>query len=408
MVGHDDTVTRHRKQRTALRRGFTVFLALTLAVAGTLVAAAELRIVGDAIEQRTLAAFYEAPDGALDGAAGSLVRSEPLLGVPVGARAWRIMYRTTDLHGEPVLATGVVVTPLDPAPAGGRTVLAWGHPTTGTAPECAPSRSLDPFIGIEGMRIMLDRGYTVVATDYVGMGTDGPDSYLVGDTAAHAVLDAVRAARHLPSAHASSSVVMWGHSQGGQAVVFAAERAPEYAPELTVTGVAVAAPAADLTTLLGDHLDDVSGVTIGSYAFSAYAQVYAERGADLDTVLTPAAQALLPEMNRLCLLTHISELHEIAAPVIGTFAVANPRDVEPWATLLTENSAGGATFDAPLFVAQGLSDRLVLPAATEAFVAAEQALGMDVSFHTLKAADHGTIAYLALPALVDWLDAHAL
>ncbi|MBZ6371580.1 MAG: hypothetical protein LBE44_06720 [Microbacterium hominis] len=32
------------------------------------------------------------------------------------------------------------------------------------------------------MRLMLDRGYTIVATDYVGMGTDGPDSYLVGDT----------------------------------------------------------------------------------------------------------------------------------------------------------------------------------------------------------------------------------
>ena len=32
---------------------------------------------------------------------------------------------------------------------------------------------------------MLDRGYTIAATDYVGMGTDGPDSYLVGDTGGH-------------------------------------------------------------------------------------------------------------------------------------------------------------------------------------------------------------------------------
>jgi alpha-beta hydrolase superfamily lysophospholipase len=94
-------------------------------------------------------------------------------------------------------------------------------------------------------------------------------------------------------------VVLWGHSQGGQAVLFAAERSAEYAPELQVLGVAVAAPAADLNTLLTDHINDISGVTIGSYAFEAYSQVYAGRGATLEGILTPAARQLLPEMNEL-------------------------------------------------------------------------------------------------------------
>jgi pimeloyl-ACP methyl ester carboxylesterase len=159
-----------------------------------------------------------------------------------------------------------------PAWAAGRTVLSWGHPTTGTAADCAPSRGFDPYALIEGMRLLLDRGYTIAATDYVGMGTDGPDSYLVGDTGGNAVLDAVRAARTSPAAHASTDVVLWGHSQGGQAVLFAAQRAPQYAPELDIEAVAVAAPAADLTALLSDHIDDISGVTIGSYTFAAYAR----------------------------------------------------------------------------------------------------------------------------------------
>ncbi|MGQ2915882.1 hypothetical protein [Microbacterium aurantiacum] len=89
------------------------------------------------------------------------------------------MYRSTDLNGDPVVSTGVVVVPLGPPPAEGRTVVSWGHPTTGSASECAPSLGLDPYIGIEGMRVLLDRGYTVVATDYTGMGTAGPDSYLI-------------------------------------------------------------------------------------------------------------------------------------------------------------------------------------------------------------------------------------
>ncbi|ODT41897.1 MAG: lipase [Microbacterium sp. SCN 70-200] len=379
-----------------------------MAVIGGFVAVGEARLIGDAIEQRNLAAFYEQPADALDGDAGTLVRSEELVGVPFDARAWRVMYRTTDVHGDIVVSTGIVVTPLGPAPAGGRTVLSWGHPTTGAAVDCAPSRSFDPYELIEGMRLLLDRGYTIVATDYVGMGTDGPDSYLVGDTGGNAVLDAVRAAQHIRAAHASDDVVLWGHSQGGQAVLFAAQRAPQYAPELHVTGVAVAAPAADLTTLLSDHIDDISGVTIGSYAFAAYADVYADRGATIEGILTPAAQQILPEMNELCLLASMDKLHEIAQPVVGKFVTADPGTVQPWATLLAENSAGGASFDAPLFVAQGLDDTLVLPAATEAFAAHERSLGIDVSFHGIRGADHGTIAYFALPALMSWLDAHGL
>lgn len=396
-------VRRPRHHRLALG-----IVAGLLAVVGVVVAVAALRIAGDIAEQNDLAAFYEQPADALDGDPGTIVRSEALLGVPFDARAWRIMYRTTDLNGQSVVATGIIVTPLGPAPADGRTVLAWGHPTTGTAPECAPSRALDPYELIEGMRLLLDRGYTITATDYVGMGTAGPDSYLVGATGGNAILDAVRAAQQLPGAEASDRVVLWGHSQGGQAVVFAAQRAPEYAPELSVEGVAVAAPAADLTTLLSDHIDDISGVTIGSYAFAAYSEVYANRGATLESILTPGAQQILPEMNALCLLADMGTLHDIAQPVVGHFATADPGTVQPWKELLAENSAGGAAFDAPLFVAQGLSDTLVIPSATVDFVAHERSLGIDVDFHQIRDATHSTIAYFALPALMGWLDHHGL
>ena len=401
--------TPRRALRRARHRGIRIaFFAALLAVVAGFVATAEARLAGDALERADIAAFYAQPSDALDGAAGTIVRSEELVGVPFDARAWRVMYRATDLHGRVVVSTGLVVTPLGPAPAEGRTVLSWGHPTTGAAPDCAPSRGFDPFALIEGMRLMLDRGYTIAATDYVGMGTDGPDSYLVGVPGGNAVLAAVRAAQHRPAAHASNRLVLWGHSQGGQAVLFAAQRAPQYAPELTVEGVAVAAPAADLSALLSDHIDDISGVTIGSYAFTAYAQAYADRGATIPSILTPEAQQILPEMNELCLLTNIDRLHEIGRPVVGRFVTADPASVEPWASILTENSAGGVPLAAPMFVAQGADDELVRPDATETFVASERAGGMEVSFHLIAGADHGTIAYEALPALMGWLDAHGI
>jgi pimeloyl-ACP methyl ester carboxylesterase len=377
-------------------------MAAALAVVGGVVAVEQVRVVGDALERPGVDAFYSQPADAAVGDPGTIVKLDALLGTPFASRAWRIMYRTTDVHGDPAVSTGVLVVPLTPAPPQGRTIVSWGHPTTGAARECAPSYGFDPFLGIEGLRFLLDRGYAVVATDYVGMGTDGADSYLVGATGGNAVLDAARAARTLPEARANDRVVLWGHSQGGQAVLFAAERAAAYAPELDILAVAAAAPAADLSGLMSDHLDDISGVTIGSYAFTAYAGVYPD--APLDGILTPAALETVPRMNELCLLTHISELHEIGGPLVGDFTTADPTKTEPWASLFAENSAGATAFDAPLFLAQGLDDELILPADTEKFARHEASLGIPVTLHEVSIATHGTIAYLALPAMLRWLD----
>jgi pimeloyl-ACP methyl ester carboxylesterase len=55
------------------------------------------------------------------------------------------------------------------------------------------------------------------------------------------VLDAVRAARGLPGAGAGRSAVVFGHSQGGHAALFAGALAARYAPELDLLGVAAAA-----------------------------------------------------------------------------------------------------------------------------------------------------------------------
>lgn len=390
-----------------MRPGFRFVAAVIagiLAVTGAVVAAEVARFAGDALERPGIDAFYEQPADAATGDPGTIVKTDPLLGAPLAARAWRIMYRTTTAAGEPVVATGVLVVPLLPAPPEGRTVVSWGHPTTGAARDCAPSYAFDPFSLIEGLRALLDRGYAVVATDYVGMGTDGPDSYLVGITGGNAVLDAVRAARAVPEARASDRVILWGHSQGGQAVLFAAEQAPQYAPELQIQAVAAAAPAANLADLMSAHLDDISGVTIGSYAFTAFSETYPD--APLESILTPAALKTVPQMNELCLLSNIDELHAIGQPLVGDFTIADPTTTAPWSDLLAENSAGATAFEAPLFLAQGLKDELVVPKDTAAFAEHEAGLGIRVTYQEIPFATHGTVALLAIPGLMQWLDRH--
>ena len=155
---------------------------------------------------------------------------------PDGTNAWRVLYHSTDVTGADIIVSGVVIAPDDDAPAGSRTVVGWGHPTTGAAAKCAPSNGIDPFDLVEGMRALLAAGYVVSYADYPGLGVEGPNSYMIGTSEGNSVLDAVRAARNIPETAAGSDVLLWGHSQGGQAVLFAGQDAKTYAPELQVRG----------------------------------------------------------------------------------------------------------------------------------------------------------------------------
>ncbi len=370
---------------------------------------ADRRLAELALDQHDLTQFYRVPTPVPAAPPGTILRSEPIPGAPNGAKAWRILYHSTDLNGGDIAVSGVVVAPDSPPPPGGRPVVSWGHPTTGAAQKCAPSLALDPFELIEGLRQLLDAGYVVVASDYSGMGVRGPDSYLIGATEGNNVLDAARAAHALEGAGAGTDLVLWGHSQGGQAVLFAAQEAPHYAPDLRLRAVAVAAPATDLAELLKADVGDVSGVSIGSYAFAAYAGVYGPTvpGATLDSILTPEGAAVTDQMAALCLFTENKQLHEIATPLIGHYLAADPATTEPWATLLAENTPGGVRLAAPLFVAQGDTDALVRPEITAQFVQAQRDLGTDVTFETIADTGHGLVALRAMPKLLEWLKATA-
>jgi hypothetical protein len=55
---------------------------------------------------------------------------------------------------------------------------------------------------------VLDDGWALVATDYVGLGTESPHPYLIGQGEGRSVLDAVRAARLIDEADLSDQTVL--------------------------------------------------------------------------------------------------------------------------------------------------------------------------------------------------------
>ncbi|MFJ4174383.1 alpha/beta fold hydrolase [Microbacterium sp. NPDC089696] len=391
--------TRHR------RRVLAVVFAVVLATATVLAADAIRRHVEGEAELVSDAGFYRVPQPLPSGEPGAVIRAEEIDSAPLGSTAWRVVYHTRDLAGKDVAASAVVIVPDVPAPDTGRVSIAWGHPTTGAATRCAPSLGVDPFQLMEGVHEFLLAGYAVVAPDYPGLGVPGDSSYLLGVPESNSVLDAVRAAHSIRATGVGTDFVLWGHSQGGQAVLFAAERAAVYAPELTLHGVAVAAPAADLTRLMSDDIIDISGVTIASYAIPAYENAYGDEYPEgtLSSILTPAGASATPRMASMCLLSEVAEIHEIADPLVGGYVTSDPATTEPWKTLLSENSAGSSPIEVPVFVGQGLADELVRPSATEDYVALLCSQGADVDFHRYRGVNHGLAAYAALPDMLVWL-----
>ncbi|MDO7881683.1 alpha/beta fold hydrolase [Salinibacterium soli] len=365
---------------------------------------AERRVDEDALDELTDSQFYDVPASSADGDAGSVVKAAPILSAPFGSSAWRVVYRTTDVNGSRVLASAVVVVPDDPAPAEGRTVVSWGHPTSGAARPCAPSLLFDPFLMMTGLHEFLAAGYAMVATDYPGMAVEGDSSYLVGVTEGNAMLDAVLAAQQVADG-LSDRVLLWGHSQGGQAALFAGQQAAGgYAPTLTVEAVAVAAPAADLTELMDDDIQSMPGVTISAYAFPSFSAAYAGRYSEdeIDAVLTEQGKKALDDLTSLCLFTQGQQLHAIAKPLIGNFVSSNPSETEPWTTMLEENSAGASPIGVPVFVAQGLADDTVDPSATEDYVKHLCGTGEHVEFRTFDGITHLLAAEVSLPHLLPW------
>jgi pimeloyl-ACP methyl ester carboxylesterase len=349
--------------------------------------------------------FYEAPASDVAGKPGTLVRAQAMPGAPLNAAAWRVLYRSTSFDGKPILVSGVVIVPQGAPPPGGRPIVAWAHPTSGIVPHCAPSLAIFIFQQIQGLRPLVERGYVVAATDYPGLGTPGPHPYLVGVSEARAVIDSVRVARNMPGAGGGSRFIVWGHSQGGQAALFTGIIAKSYAPELTLLGVAAAAPATELAALMDDDLGTPGGNNITAMTLWSWQRVF---GAKMDKVVDPRAVPAIDRLAQQCVEGpyDLAVRQRIEKAFEQYFLkVQHPADVEPWHTLLEKNTPGTLPPDVPVFLAQGTIDPIIKPEVTQDYAARLCKVGSKVKALELPNIGHGLAGRAAAPYAVEWMTA---
>ncbi len=219
-------------------------------------------------------------------------------------RNWLVLYLSQDAHDNPIAVSGIIVLPDQPPRAGGYPLVSWAHGTVGVAHKYAPSRDFEdsdthpmnayPQPLLNGF---LDRGWAVAMTDYEGLGvTVGRHPYLLGKSEANGVLDIVHTAHRLFPGQISDRYAIAGHSQGGQAALFAARYAPERTEGLV--GVAAIAPANHALDLIKASAKGL-GPSEG-YAFTPLFLAGAIGGDDRiepAEVLSPEALELWPEVD---------------------------------------------------------------------------------------------------------------
>ena len=250
---------------------------------------------------------------------------------------------------------------------------------------------------------MVRQGHVVVATDYPGLGTPGPHPYLVGVSEGRAVLDGVRAVASVPWTGAARRFGVWGHSQGGHAALYAGLLAASYAPELQLAGIAAAAPATDLATLLAADFGTQAGKNPTAMTLWSWSRVF---GAPLDRVVSPLAVPVVDTLAQECIETPIDlwRRERTAQPLERAFqTVPDLTAVEPWRSLLADNVPDVLPPGVPVFLSQGSADAIVLPAVTQAYMRRLCQSGSAVRMLLLSGEGHGLVAVHSSVAAVDWL-----
>lgn len=331
---------------------------------------------------------------------GAVVKVEALpraLWLPGTGAAHRVTYMSTGPTGRPALSTGAMFVPSGKAPAGGWPVLSWAHGTVGIGDACAPSTAGRSERDITYLGQWLAKGYAIVATDYVGLGTPGVHPYLDGRTAAHSVTDMVRAARRVDRSLARKWVAI-GQSQGGHATLFTASLATRYAPELDFRGaVTTGAPSnlAQVFPLAGPYIPDLPLGGLSAYtAYMLTGLTAARPGFDVNRYLTPVGKDVLRDARTLCYADLKKRMTGIS---IGDLLKRPLFDAHFYRTASSVLDVPLTGYDRPFFIAQGTNDLDVPIPLTLKLVADLKARGVAFTFKPYVGADHSATMQASLP-----------
>ncbi|WP_433758506.1 lipase family protein [Nocardia sp. CA-135398] len=408
VINEDPTRTRRRGLRVAAA---LVSMAMALTAGGITATPAT------AVPVPQQDSFYQPPDGFETQEVGTILRSREvhlavLTVLPLNIRSWQLLYRSTDLFGQPTAAVTTVILPAGADPNRSRPLVSLQFYYDSASIACSPSFVLQQGTGLPGVEgihsqseliaiaALISQGWAISVPDYEGLN----GHLAVAEEPGYMTLDGIRAAERfepLGLDGANTPVALWGYSGGGMGSGWAAEIQPSYAPELNVKGAALGAPVSDVESLLhvnGSMFSSLIGIGVSSL-YNAYPKF---REAT-DQYLTPEGKALMNRTNSQCLprnaLTQMFTDYQriLTIPIAQYLALPEIREVFD-ATVLGKHPP-----TAPLFIYQGVLDEAVPIWTTDRLNQQWCADGASIVYKRDHLSEHLSLPSLGMADTFNWL-----
>jgi alpha-beta hydrolase superfamily lysophospholipase len=358
--------------------------------------------------------FYQPPPGYQQARPGDLLRSRSVelgfLGViPQPVRATQLLYRSTNLHGEPEVAVTTVLLPEQHDPGRVCPVLSYQCAIDAVASRCFPSyalrrgaRPIGAFVQSEYLLVAaaLAEGWAVSVPDHEGCHGMWGAPHEPG----FRILDGVRAALHSDRLGLSPSapVALWGYSGGGLASAWAAEHSSDYAPDLNIVGAVLGSPVGDCGSV-ARHLNGTFFAGMAALMIAALTHVFPGAQRVVDEHASNEGKKLLDELQSM---TTAQAVWRLRGTDIGSYVDISADelwDLPEVREVFDATKLAQSTPRVPVLVVQAVHDRIISVDAIDKLVASYQHAGVAVTYHRDRFCGHLLLHPLSAPMTLRWL-----
>jgi hypothetical protein len=358
--------------------------------------------------------FYQPPPGYQHAAPGTVLRSRDVelafLGlIPQRVSATQLLYRTTNMNGNPEATVTTVIVPAELAPAESRRVLSFQCAIDAVAARCFPSyalrrraKAIGALAQAELLLIVaaLAEGWVVSVPDHEGQN----GSWGAPNEPGYRALDGVRAALGFEPFGLSSSapVGLWGYSGGGLATAWAAEVCAEYAPELNIVGAVLGSPVGDL----GHTFRRLNGSLwsgLPALVVAAMVRTYPDLDRVIQEHVTDEGRGLL---HRLESMTTAGAVIKMAKKDVGDLVDRPLEEIlaMPEVQHVFNDIKLGATAPTPpVLIIQAVHDFLIDVNDIDELADAYSAGGANVTYHRDLFSEHILLHPMSAPMALRWL-----
>ena len=329
--------------------------------------------------------------------------------IPQRITATQLLYRTTDMHGNPEAAATTVIVPAERGPEAVTPVVSYQCAIDAVSSRCFPSYALRRRAVAPGAVAQLEflliaaavaEGWAVSVPDHEGRAGMWGAPYEPG----FHVLDGLRAALNTERLGLSPSapIGLWGYSGGGLASAWAAEMSGTYAPDLNVVGAVLGSPVGDLghafRRLNGTYMAGLPALVV-----AALADIYPNLNHVIQEHATEEGKELLKRLHKMTTAEAVIRMVKKDMDDMVDVPLEQILDTPEVKHVFDDIKLGAAVPTPPVLIVQAVHDQLISVEDIDELADTYSAGGADVTYHRDMFSEHMLLHPMSAPMALRWL-----